>query len=450
MSRVITKKKIYKIGVSSKTGNSRIYIQNANDLHAANFLPGTEFDTSWSSPSITLKVQVGGGRAVVGAKKGGASILELVCKRTTEFCGTAEKVIVTIRANRIVIKLYIQDRNKRVREESFINHLKYGTLTTASLFSGIGVLAYAIHQGLTETGIQSKIVFANDLDPIASDINVNYNPIWRNAARNAMFIEDDIQLLDQTDYPSSVDLLEIGYTCTGLSQLTSEEKFDLKHPVSGKLFISVIEAIKTMNPGMIILECTPKMEKSSTYDCIQNQLTKFGYIVQTTLLKGSEFGDFEHRKRFAMVAVSKGLSEHIPDLNLVHLLHRPNQQTFYDISDTISPVDSSWKSYGHVRARDKMSSVGYKNVLIDAKSRHIPALLAIYACPQTGAPFVRHPREHGLQRQITVAEHAKLRKLPPEMINALTDLESGKFPGRTRTGRTLAHKCLGNSVSPTP
>lgn len=444
----IKRKYRYKIGRKSSTGFARIYIQNAIDLAAAKFIPDCNFDVLITAKNITLKVVKHGPRKVIRSKKN-ASIVELTNKAIDKFCAGAEYVSVTLRKGKIVISLHALEQLKKDRELSFIKMLSEGRITTASLYSGIGALAFHLHRGFSNLGISSEIQYANELDPTAAELNVNFNPIWENAGKNAQMVCDDIQSMDLDDLPQNIGLLEIAIPCVGYSRLTKSENKDISHPLTGKLFIRTIELIRAINPCTLLIECTPGFRDSDTLGCITDQLKMLGYNYQVIMIKGSEHGDFEHRQRFCLFAISKGVQNLFPNLHDI----KPStvaSKRFGSIMDKVSDVDAAWKTYEHVKARNNMKHMGYRNVVINESTIHMPAMLASYGSPKSGQPFVSHPTNPQLQRMISVREHTKIRKLPHRLAEAICMLSDGVLLGRTRTGKTLAHKLLGNAVSPTP
>lgn len=444
----IKRKYRYKIGKKSSTGFARIYIQNAIDLAAAKFIPDCNFDVLVTAKNITLKVVKNGPRKVIRSKKN-ASIVELTNKAIDKFCAGAEYVSVTLRKGKIVISLHALEQLKKDRELSLIKMLSEGRITTASLYSGIGALAFQLHKGFSNLGITSEIQYANELDPTAAELNVNFNPIWQSAGKDAVMECDDIQSMDLEELPKDIGLLEIAIPCVGYSRLTKVDNKDISHPLTGKLFIRTIELIRAVNPCTILIECTPGFRGTNTHDCVTDQLEKLGYSHQTIMLKGSEYGDFEYRQRFCLFAVSQGVQDLFPSLHDI----KPNAITPKQLSSILEKFrddDAVWKTYDHIRARDNMTHLGYRNVVLNEDTLHMPALLASYGSPKSGQPFIAHPTDPKLQRMITVREHARIRKLPFKLAEAICMLSDGLLLGRTRTGKTLAHKLLGNAVSPTP
>ncbi|MFT7009513.1 MAG: DNA (cytosine-5)-methyltransferase 1 [Colwellia sp.] len=437
----------YAVG-TKENGNRRIYIQNFEFLNDVSFFPNSRFDITVTAKEIILKLNEVGQRKVILSKRGD-SIIELSDKLITNFIGSCAKfVTVKLSNNEIRISHHHMEVQRTIREFNFTKAIKRKELTTASLYSGTGALSYTMGEGLKDAGFEPRIKFANEIDEIAAKLNTSYNPIWDNAAPDACFVMDDIQSMDMSVMPKYVDHLEISLPCPPYSALTSKDRRDIAHPL-GKLFMRTTEAIARLNPATLTIECTTHLLNSNAFLCISDFLSLHGYSFETTVLKGTEFGDFEQRKRFCLFAVSSGLKGLFPSLNKIDLLHHINPQTFADIKDDIPEDSPLWKEFGHVKKRDSMPHLNYRNVLIGDKDKSMPALLAS-SSPKAGAPFVCHPSNPNLQRQITVEEHTKIRKFPERLAQATNKLGKGLLPGQVRTNKTAAHKLLGNSVCPGP
>lgn len=442
--------RILKYAVGTKAnGNRRVYIQNYEDLSSINFYPHARFDTKETKDEMVLKLSENGSRKVIESKRGD-SIVELSDKRISHFVGNARYVSVRLNANEIRISIHHTEKQRVTREKNFLRNVIRKIISTASLYSGVGALTYTMHKGLEKAGFKPRLKFANEIDEIAAKLNANYNPIWDSATSDATFVMDDIETMDYSLMPDYVDHLEIAQPCTPYSKLTPKDKKDILHPITGKLFISTIKAISKMNPATLTIECTPQFLESNAYLCVADFLDKNGYHFETAVLKGTDYGDFEHRKRFALFAVSSGLKHLFPSIKNINHLLKQNTKSFKDIKDDIASDSPLFKEYKHVKARDDMKHLGYRNVLVQDDDTTMPALVATYASPKAGAPFIPHNTNSDLQRQITVSEHTKIRKFPKMLSDAIIKLGKGLLPGQTRTNVTAAHKVCGNSVSPEP
>mgnify|MGYP005990515515 CR=1 FL=1 len=442
--------RILRYAVGSKgNGNRRVYIQNHNALNSANFFPHARFSIKETANEIILTLNESGERKVYESRRGD-SIVELCDKKISQFIGDCAKyVTVKLVANQIRISRHHAEVQRTTRENHFHKSIKKKVITTASLFSGVGHLTYCMHKGLEKAGFTPKIKFANEIDSVVANLNA-INPIWKSSTKDATLVVDDLQTMDLSLLPNYVDHLEIALPCTGQSTMISPDKRDILHPVTGKLFIRTLEAITKSNPATLTIECTPRLLESTTFLCIEDYLNKFGYSFETTTLRGSDFGDFEIRSRFCLFAVSKGLKHLFPSLESINMFHQTNQHTFADIKDDIADDSALWKTYSHVKKRDDMKHLGYRNVLIGDEAKSMPAILATYSSPKAGSPFIPHGTNPELQRQITVNEHNKIRQFPKTLADGILKLSKGLLAGQTRTNVKAAHRIGGNSVSPSP
>lgn len=438
----------YAVGYK-ENGNRRVYIDNIEDLSDINFIPHSRFDIAEVKGEMVLTINENGRRKVIESKRG-ASIVELSDKEFSRFIGDeACYVSATLVENQIRIKVHHMEQQRIIREQKFKSNIKRKTVSTASLYSGTGALSYWVHKGLEKAGFKARLKFANEIDETAARINANYNPIWDTAAKDATFLVDDIETADMSLFPDYVDHVEIAQPCQPYSKLIDASKKDINHQVAGKLFIKTIQAISKMNPATLTIECTSLFSKSLAFQCITDALSKSGYSFETTELKGSDFGGIEIRNRFALFAVSKGLRGLFPSLKNISSMCYPNTVPFKAIKDEVCEQSPLWKEYNHVKKRNDMKHLGFRNVLVDDEALSMPALIASSA-PKAGSPFIPHPTDNSLQRQVSVKEHTLIRKFPSKLANAIIALGEGLLPGQSRTNKAAAHRLCGNSVSPGP
>jgi hypothetical protein len=439
----------YKIGTLSN-GNRRIYIPHTEALNDANFSSETRYRVDLKGKELILTPCTDGNNKVFSTSRG-ENVIELSNKQITAFLGqNSEYITATLKKNLIRISLHYQEQRRITREQHFKANLGRLTLTNGSLYAGPGILSLSMHDGMKQAGIKPVMKFANEIDPLAARINAQYNPIWISSHPNALFLQDSIESCDLSLLPTGIDHLDIGQVCTPYSNMTPKAIRDINHKKSGCLFLSTVNAIAQINPATITLECTTLFKDSVAYKSITHALKIYGYQNQCTELKGTDFGDFEHRNRFCLFAYSNGLSDLFPCIETVHQHRKNNEQTIADIKEPLSDDHHSWKSYEHVKRRDEMDNLGYKNILIKDTDNKIPAIVGGYASPKAGAPFLPNPSNKDKQRLLTVLEHCRIRKLPQAMADAIVSLGNGSLSGQSRTNVSAAHRLLGVSVSPTP
>jgi DNA (cytosine-5)-methyltransferase 1 len=102
----------------------------------------------------------------------------------------------------------------------------------------------------------------------------------------------------------------------------------------------------------------------------------------------------------------------------------------------------------HVKRKLNDSRLNFKNCLHEPTDKKIGTLTATYSAPKIGSPMVVHPTNPNLQRQFTVQEHCRIRRLPESLAKVIMSIAQGTHPlVSVRGSTTAAHRLNGNSVS---
>lgn len=426
-----------------KNGAARIYVQNSEALQSAGFLSNSNIRIVNKPNRIEVHLDPKGTKKIMDTGRG--ELLELKNKDTAKAIGKAQFVSVTFRMGVVVITVHGMTEKQQVREASIINKLISGEpLRKGCFFSGLGMLSFSLKEGLKAQGIESQIAFANDNNELAMSCNLAGNPMWDNATKDATVVVDDLHSVDTNDLPQ-IDYATVSYPCVGFSLMAKAENLDLLHPHCGTLFVPLIAALRKMNPAVIIFENTPRFGTSDTLDIIKRSLPDYNFT--QAVFDGHDFNELESRKRVCVVATSKGLPTF--DLSTVTSLFSEDKPEI--INDHLSDVDLDapcWRTMEHVKARDNMKHLGYRNCLYRGDETKMVTLSASYGSPKAGAPMISHPSKEGYQRQVQVDEHVSLRWLPVSLGRVVLDVWKGAHPlVSTRGSATAAHRLLGNGVS---
>lgn len=150
----------------------------------------------------------------------------------------------------------------------------------------------------------------------------------------------------------------------------------------------------------------------------------------------------ENRKRWCLVAVSKGLA----------LPQEPAKNTCTgtvgDILEAVAEDDPSWSKMAGLKdkeIRDAEAGKSFKMQVIDAESTSIPTITKGYAKNRSTDPKVAHPSDKSLLRLLTVKEHARAKTIPD---NLLPD-DISKTTGHEALGQSIIHSCfvaVGNEI----
>jgi DNA (cytosine-5)-methyltransferase 1 len=198
-----------------------------------------------------------------------------------------------------------------------------------------------------------------------------------------------------------------------------------------------------MNPSVIIFENTPRFGVSETLGIIKRSFPDYNFTQQ--VFNGHDYGELEARKRVCIIAVSKGLPPF--DLSVVKPVMKVDNVHVRDFLTPVAEDSTVWREMAHVKARDSMTHVGYKNCLYHGNETKMVTIPASYA-PKAGTPMIAHPTDSNLQRQIQVDEHIRLREMPDRLTDTLLKVWKGDHPMISKRGSAAAcHRMLGNGVS---
>ena len=153
------------------------------------------------------------------------------------------------------------------------------------LFCGIG----SFHYALKKYGL-SCVMSSDIFKPAIDTYNANYNIVPRG----------DIVNIKEEDVPSH-DILCAGFPCQPFSQCGHHKGFA---DTRGTMFHEIMRIVNYHNPKIVILENVPalvKHDNGSTFSTIKNTLEESGYIVLYKVLKCSDYGIPQMRKRVFIV-----------------------------------------------------------------------------------------------------------------------------------------------------
>ncbi len=419
-----------------KNGKKRLWLDG---LRLANigFVKGAQYLTVYHSDTrqIELILSEQGDRTVSGRKKRGSDtitpIIELCNDTFTRFYHDADRVRATLYTDgRIVIDLHPEDVARFTREERTRDNLRNGLLHEGSGCTGIGVSTLAIHQGLSENGIDSVVDWVIDAEGKYLQVAIDNNPA----------ITDDTQIFEgyledvQPEQLSVVDILSISLPCTGHSQ-SGKSKNKIKHAEqhddAATSVFGFMNIRRAVNPSIIISENVVPAKDSATYILIKKELERTGYNISEFILDGDDAGTIENRKRYWFVAVSKGLG----DFDLMQLPRFQRQhQKLGDVMENDDEITSTWNAYPYLfekQKRDKAAGKGFAMQIVNSESTTLGTIGRHYNKVRSTEPLIKHSSEP-LYRLLTPLEHARVKGIPESLVVGISN--------------TTAHQGLGQSV----
>lgn len=416
-------------------GRKRVYLQGQK-LEGEKFTPGKRYDVFRKDSQVLLKITEDGKYKVSRKNRNGRElpVIDLTAYEVAETFGDAEMLRVAIMDGRIVISVHFLEEKVERRETRMKHRIFSGDrLRTASFFHGGGVLDSAIHAGLKDAGVDSKISIAIEQDGTFLDASLKNNPqLWDYLS---VPIESPIQLV-RTDQATEVDVCIAGIPCEGASiagRTKNKLEFAESHETAGSMFYHFLSLVTALNPAVVVIENVEAYASTSSMAVIRSVLKELKYSLSERVFEGNEFGVLESRKRLCVVAFSDGLANGF-DLDQV-LPVREKESCISEILEDV-PLDSDrWKSMDYLKAkekRDQAAGKGFKRQLLTGGEPSCATINKSYAKLQSTGVFLVHPEDPELSRIFTPKEHARCKACPESIVDGLSD--------------TIAHQLLGQAV----
>lgn len=425
--------------IGQNRGCPRLWLEGRK-ARAAGFLPGRRFNARKDEERGMLVLELSDiGTRIVSRKTKGETEIPVIDINSMEVLSVLsgyETVRVIVQNKRIIIMPLATDIAKKERIERLVRKLENGEpLAVGSLSHGGGVLSHAVHQGLADAGIASRLAFANEIRPELLEQASDFNSAWDEEtiplAAPMQELAFDAWAMSQLP---KVEIMEAGIPCSGAS-VAGRAKRGLDHPEAhpevGHLVVSFLAVIAKVQPAAILLENVKPYMTSASMHILRNQLRDFGYAVHEEVLQASDWNALEHRERMCMLAVTEGVEFSFADLK------RPpaQERRIAEILDEVPADAPCWSPMEGLKAkqeRDKEAGKGFAMQILTERDIKCPTITKGYAKVRSTDPKLQHPSNPDLLRQFTPAEHARLKGIPEQLVNGLS--------------ATIAHELLGQSI----
>lgn len=424
--------------IGSNRGKPRIWLQN-QEVSGAGLAPGDRYDIHLSGGTVVLRANPDGSR-VVSRKEGRNGVQNPVIDLNSAELLALFDGMSAIRLVQRKGEIYLLPLASEIRKKERLTRLKRKVksgepLAVGSLSHGGGLLSHAMHEGLREAGLESRTAFANEIRPELLEHSAKTHEHWD---ENTIALAAPMQELAFDEaamrHIPRTEVMEMGLPCSGASVAGRAKRgtsHPEEHPHVGHLVVAALVILAKANPAVVMFENVIPYASSASASILRNQLRDLGYVTHETVLKGADFNSLEHRDRWVMVAVTQGM--HF-DWSMLEL---PAKQpiTLSDVLDDIAPDDPMWSEMKGLKAkqeRDKAAGKGFMMQTYSASSEKIGTLTKGYAKVRSTDPKIEHPDNPNLLRQVTPAEHARIKQFPERVVEGLA--------------ATIAHEMLGQSI----
>lgn len=442
--------------VTEQRGVKRLWLQGLR-LEACGFAKGARYrvDLDADTGRLFLVLDAFGPRAVSGKQRGERwePIVDLCNADVVRLVGDATRVRVDFERGRLCFSVSHLDRKLAEREARFRREIESGRLTEGTLCAGIGMATAALHEGLSTSGVRSSVSWIVDRErrylQVAADNNAAVTD--GTVLFEATLEEIEPQLL------SPVSILQASLPCTGHSPAGKAKNKIVNaedHRTDATAVFGFMRVVEATMPSVIVSENVIPARHSATYALIRAMLETLDYRLHEIELGPEQSGAVEVRKRWWLVAVSKGLPQ--IDLSTIPMFaaHYANLGT---LLEPIGEDDPRWSDNQYLKdkqRRDAEAGKGFaQRQLVTGESERIGTAGRGYSKRRSTEPML--VRADGKERLLTPIELARAHGAPESLIAGTSDQVAYEGLGQgidwmqaVGIGQVVARDCIGRVGAP--
>lgn len=425
-------------GIGARRGAPRIFLDGVQAVRTG-FRPGERLAVEVDGQKVVITRSSDGSHTVSRRVKGDEvlPVIDINSKDLLALFDGMDAVRVVVTGDRVYLLPLASEIKKVERRNRLASKLGSGEpLKIGSLSHGGGILSHAIHQGLVDAGLKADLAFVNEIREDLVEQAIGHNPVWGpKTAAIVMAMQEVVQ--DDWVMASlpKLEILEMGLPCSGASKAGSTKRgleMMEQHPDVGHLVYSALVILNKTQPAVVVLENVVPYKASASAQILRLQLRDMGYDCHEAILEGKDFGCLENRVRWVMVAVTKGVAF---DFDRIVPAVRVVQRLADGLDDSIKLDDPRWRTFQHLktkRERDASEGKNFKMQVVTPDDTSVPTLRKGYHKGGSTDPLLQHPDNPALLRLLTAAEHARVKGVPAELVEGLSE--------------TIAHQLLGQGI----
>lgn len=428
------------LSITEHRGSPRLWVEGAAPERSG-FVPGERFVVKPYGKGLLLELATDGDRKVSKKERTGgkaAPVIDINSGADLAPLRGLQAVRVVFGEGKVFIAPIASEVRRQRRVQRLQERLTAGTsLQTAGIAAGGGVLTHAVHTGLRDAGVACHVAAHNEIREELADHAMGANDalsaetiVLNMPLQELAFDEEVMRRVGE------VDIVELGLPCSGAS-VAGRAKRGLEmpeaHPDVGHLVVGGLALLAKLNPAVAVFENVPQYANTASAVLIRQQLRDMGYVTHERELFGPDFGELEARKRWCLVAVTKGI-----DLDFSNF--QPDLFRQRTLSEVLEPHDAEgvahrWSEMAGLKdkqVRDKEAGKNFKMQIFDGSESQIGTLTKGISKNRSTDPKIRHPENPELLRVPTAREHARCKGVPEGLIDGLS--------------HTVAHELLGQGI----
>lgn len=433
---------VHTVSVRPHRGAPRVWLQGIA-AERAGFLPGMKFTLEPVAGSRQLLIRLSPlGDRTVSRKTYGSGrevpVLDINSGEDLALLQGCEVVRVLITPGSMMLSPLASEQRRHRRLVRGLQRVRrQEPLRVASVCAGAGVLSHALHAGLADAQTPCELVLHNELRADLCDQAQAHNEL---VGSHTQVLQMPLQELafDETVLQGiqEVDLVEVALPCSGASLAGRAKRgtpVPEAHPEVGHLVAAALALVARLNPLVCVFENVVPYASTASAFILRQQLRDWGYETQECQLFGPDFGELEARRRWCLVAVTRGIPF---ELHLLRpsLSGRQPRQLGHVLDDPDSP-GLRWDKMEGLKAkalRDRSAGKGFKMQIFEASAPFIGTLTKGLSKNRTTDPKIQHPQNPEMLRVPSAQEHARCKGVPEHLIR-------GMAPSK-------AHEILGQSI----
>lgn len=412
---------ITKIGTNR--GKRRIWLE-FDYLALSEFVPGQNIEIVSSQESINIKVVDHETRLKV-SKRGDKPLIE-IREADIGFDDVVSKVRIVFRKKEIVLKPHTMYQRFSNRVRRLYNKLRRNDkLDFASLCTGGAIFDHAAHHALLRRGYESRVSFAVErTEKYIQSALRNCQELFDD---QSVIINSELEYLNLDKSGKETEFSIVGIPCTGAgrsgrtkNQLSCAEE----HDEAGHLFHYILNWLRKANSAVIFLECVPEYLRTASMMVVRKVLDLENYDVVEMELAGNDFGAIENRNRMVAVAIDKSIA---PFFSEALVSRSVVTSTVNDLLEEVPADSDKWKDCHYLIAkeeRDIAAGKGHRRVVVTGEEKSVKTIGKGYAKIRSDEPMLLKDADDpkGPSRLFTQVEHAKLKNIPPHLVegNSMT------------------------------
>jgi DNA (cytosine-5)-methyltransferase 1 len=431
------------VTLGAHRGSPRLWITGFF-AERAGFQAGAKFEAIKNADHMVLRVSHRGSRrvsskqAAAGTRK--IPIIDLNSRTLLDIFPARCALRLIMRPGEILITAIASVRRRVERTTRLLRRLERGeALAVGTLTSGGGVLDHALKTGLADAGVATRLRWANEIREDLMEQAFAHNEAFDAAT---IALEGPIQEIAFDESVMArvphVDVLIAGLPCSGAStpgrtrrRLAVAEA----HPLVGHLVVAALAVVPRVNPSALLLESVTNYQRTASAAILRNQLREWGYDIYEREFLGTEWGDLEARRRWCMVALTRGI-----EFDLETLVPAPHAaRALGSVLEPLEAVAHRFSPMAGLKARQARKQAQGDRFLMQVytgSEPYIHTLTKGITKNRSTDPKIQHPHHPELLRNPTAREHARIKGVPERLIEGLP--------------QTTAHELLGQSICYAP